>query len=101
MSGHHLPAVRSLHEYDGESEFGPVLSFWYSAPSSNCCVAKDAHLNILPANSKTVSVRTFSWYDICFGNSSSHWSGAQKIIGNDSVQGRAVASVLRIKPLLA
>src|SRR6267143_1216043 len=100
MSRHHLPAVGSLNEYDGESEFGPVLNFWYSAPGSNCGVAKNTHLNIQPGNRKTVSARTFLRYDICLGHSSSHWSGTQKIIGNNSVQGRAIDSVLCVKPFL-
>src|SRR5882762_4266660 len=85
MPRHHLPAIGSLNEDDGESEFRPVLNFWYSAPGSNCGVAKNAHLNVQPANSKTVAARTFSWYDICLGKSISPWSGTQKIIGNDSV----------------
>jgi hypothetical protein len=86
MSRHHLPAVGSLNEYDGESEFGAAPELLVlRAPGSNCGVAKNAHLNIQPGNSKTVRVRTFSWYDICLGNGSSRWSGTQKIIGNDSV----------------
>ena len=100
MSSHHLPAVGALNEYYRESEFGAALSFWYAAPGSNRCVAKNAHLNILPTNGKTVSARTFLWYDICFGDGGSHWSGAHKIIGNDSVQGRAVDPVLCVKPFL-
>src|ERR1700682_6763552 len=88
MSGHHLPAICSLNEHDSNSEFGSVRNFWYPAPSYNCGVAENAHLNILAANGKTMTSGTFSGYDICFGKSSSHWSCAQKIIGNDPVPGR-------------
>jgi hypothetical protein len=100
MPSHHLPAVGSPNEYDCEPEFGLILSFWYSAPGSNCCVAKKAHLDILTAKGKTVSAGAFCWYDVCFGNNSSPGSGAQKIIGNDSVQDRAVDSVLGVKPFV-
>jgi len=55
MSGNHLPAVGSLYEYDGESEFGTVINFWYSAPGDNCCIAENAHLNIQSANGEAVT----------------------------------------------
>src|SRR5437016_5113218 len=100
VAGDHLPAVCALNKDDRDSEFGLALSFWYSAPGHNCGVPEDAHLNVLAANRQAMAGRTFCGNDIRFGNHSPHWSGAEKIIGNNPVQGSAIDLGLCFEPLL-
>src|SRR6185503_6976887 len=101
MRGDHLPAARPLCENNREPKLRPLflsLCLWQATADGDGRVTKNAHLDVLCGDRKTVPAASFLRNDVLLDNHSSARRRTHKIIGDETVQGSAIVTFIGVKP---